>query len=93
MSVNGNPAMMPTTPVEVADALWQALLVQAQNLAVADDARNASATADACMKLAQAITLLDQTVISPQGVPPDVLAAAVPEPPPPAPEKKSEAKK
>lgn len=76
-----NP-MQPPTPEQVADALWQALLTQAQAIAVSDDPRNAASGADACLKLAQAITVLDQTVIAPQGVPPEVLAKSVPQPEP-----------
>lgn len=73
--VNPTP---PPAPEKVADALWQALLVQAQAIAVGDDARLAASNADACLKLAQTITILDQSVISPQGVPPEVLARAQP---------------
>lgn len=88
-----NPTPMePPTPEQVADALWQALYVQAQAIAVADDPRNAAASADACLKLAQTITVLDQSVISPQGVPPEVLAASVPQPDPAQDQSKKDAK-
>lgn len=76
-TVVGVPATVePIAPENVNRALWNALLQMATRCAGAQDTRESKEAADATFSLAQAITMLDRGVISPQGVTPDVMVAA-----------------
>jgi hypothetical protein len=72
------PVKDPISPEEVNGALWNALLQAATKSGGAQDPRDAKEYADATFALAQAITMLDRGVISPQGVHPEVLKASMP---------------
>jgi hypothetical protein len=69
MSEPGPPGpMVATDPEAVTHALLQAVLNAANHANVATDARDMQSSADAALKFAQAIAILDPT-IDPQGVP------------------------
>lgn len=70
------PAGAPVEPEAVNRALWNALLSNAMKAAGANDSRAAKESAAAALDIAQAIVVLDPNLIAPQGVPPEVLAAA-----------------
>ena len=82
MTAGVAPRSVPTGHDDVDAALWNALLVLARKAAGTQDSREAKDYADAAKDFADAITQLDPSLISPQGVPPEVLARSIPQPQP-----------
>jgi len=71
------PARDPVLAADVNGALWKALEQHASKSAGSPDSREAKEYADAAFMIAQTITLLDRSVISPQGVDPETYRKAM----------------
>jgi hypothetical protein len=86
------PAPMLPAPsrMEVEAGLLRAINTCSVKAAGADDAREIQEYAASALNFSQALVILDPNVIAPQGVPPHILAASMPQPPEPTPSAQGE---
>lgn len=66
-------------PQAVEEALYKAIERAAQDSATAKDPREVSELGRGALAFAQALVILDPSVVSPQGVPPDALHPPLPD--------------